>query len=91
MIQITGNHKTHIQGRQSRSHYSDLGRTKNLVIYGQSLVFPEFWLDNNCQAEVLLKWSDQSSIPSPAPELQKFFYRITRYTVVVLMVSKNPQ
>ena len=34
-----------IQGRRSRSDHSDLGRTKNLAIYGQSLVFSEFWSD----------------------------------------------
>ena len=33
------------QGRRSRSDHSDLGRTKNLFIYGQSLVFSEFWSD----------------------------------------------
>ena len=35
----------HNQGRRSRSDHSDLGRTKNLFIYGQSLVFSEFWSD----------------------------------------------
>ena len=30
---------------QSPSDHSDLSRTKNLVIYGQSIVFSEFWSD----------------------------------------------
>ena len=34
-----------LQGRRSRSDHSDLGRTKNLFIYGPSLVFSEFWSD----------------------------------------------
>ena len=33
------------QGRRNRSDHSDLGRTKNLVIYGQSLVISVFWSD----------------------------------------------
>ena len=33
--------KTEIE--QSPSYHSDLGETKNLVINGQNLVFPEFW------------------------------------------------
>ena len=32
-------------GTNSQSDHSDLGRTKNLVIYGQRLVFKEFWSD----------------------------------------------
>ena len=33
------------QSQQSWSDHSDLGWTKNLFIYGQSLVFSEFCLD----------------------------------------------
>ena len=33
------------QGRRSRSDHSNLDRTKNLVIHGQSLIFSEFWSD----------------------------------------------
>ena len=33
------------QGRWSQSDHSDLGRTKNLLIYGQFFVFSELWSD----------------------------------------------
>ena len=36
------------QGRWSRSDHSNLSRTKNLAIYGKSLVFSEFWSDQSC-------------------------------------------
>ena len=34
-----------VQGKQSQSDHFDIGQTKNLVIYGQSLAFSEFWSD----------------------------------------------
>ena len=37
--------ESEFQSRRSRYDHSDLGQTKNLVIYGQSLVLSDFWSD----------------------------------------------
>ena len=34
---------SYLQSRWSRSDHSDLGRNKNLIIYGQSRIFLKFW------------------------------------------------
>ena len=49
-----------IQNRRKRYDHSDLGRTKNFAIWVRVLHFKSFGWTNNCQVDVLLKWSDQS-------------------------------
>ena len=61
-----------IQGQWKWSDHSDLGHAEKFAIYGQSLIFQNFGQTNNCAIEVLLKWTDQSRTPSPAPAIKAF-------------------
>ena len=68
LLLIIGNIPLKIkQARRSRSDHSDLGRTKNLSFMVKALYFQGSGRTNNCQIEVLFKWSDQSCTPSGAP------------------------
>ena len=75
------------QGRWKRSDHSDLGHSENFAIYGQSLIFQNFGRTNNCAVEVLLKWSDQSRTPSPAPAIKAF--KGSQHQVILASVRCN--